>query len=163
MEPLKRAKVAVGEAIGLTAALRLGLDKLCELRDAACSTVAKARRLRRVSAHDLMPLDLAARTVFRRVYEEKMLIAIPARQGTHLDGLAYAIAELAPLYTYEGNGITVRPLSEDELRGALFEGGAKVIRYADGRAPIEHIAVNAKTIQAVIRTLICGGNLRADC
>jgi hypothetical protein len=110
--------------------------------------------LRHVSQHDLIPLELAAGTIFRRVYSERTQFHGPARLTAQLDGLAYAIAELVPIYGCEQNGVAVRLLSKDELKGALFEGGAKTITYVDGRPAIDGLAMNARHIEPMIAALL---------
>jgi hypothetical protein len=90
--------------------------------------------------------------VFRRVYEERMLLR--ESQTRHLDGLAYTIAELAPIYIYDPRGSSLRRISDDELRGALFQDGAKSISYVDRRTPITNLAVSIKNVDAVIQKLI---------
>ena len=106
------------------------------------------------SAHDLMPLEMAAAMVFRRVYEERKLPGLRGTEARHLDGLAYTIAELAAVYIYDTNGSSLRRLSDDELRGALFQDGAKRISYVDGRKRITNLAVSIKEVEAVIGKLI---------
>ena len=115
-----------------------------------------------VSAHELMPLDLAAASIFRRVYEERMQVGVPGRPAAHLDGLAYTIAELAPVYVYEGGGGAVRALSAAELAGGLFQGGARTLAYLDGRPPISCLAVRVRDVPAVIDALSAAANSGHD-
>src|SRR3954470_366192 len=112
-----------------------------------------AQLLRGDSAHDLMPLDLAVSLLFRRVYEEPMQTVAGGRARSHLDGLAYLVSELAPIYVYKPDGKQRRRLSESDLAGALFQDGAKRIAYVDGRPAIENLAISVKKIQALIQAL----------
>ena len=115
------------------------------------------------SPHDLMPLDLAAETVFRRVYEKRAHMRPGAgRPLAHFDGLAYTIAEMGPIYVYESDGRGVRPLSAAELAGGLFQEGARALTYVDGRAPVRHLAVSVRHVEAVIATLIEAAGPRED-
>lgn len=106
------------------------------------------------SAHDLMPLEMAASMVFRRVYEKRALVGLRRTEARHLDGLAYTIAELAAVYIYDTDGSSLRRISDDELRGALFQDGAKSISYVDGRKRITNLAVSIKDVEAIIGTLL---------
>ena len=101
-----------------------------------------------------MPLDLAARAIFRRVYEERTGLGVAARPGAHLDGLAYVIAELAPIYVYENEGRSIVPLSKDDLAGGLFQNGGKRLAYVDGRRTITRLAVSVENIEVITKTLI---------
>ena len=96
--------------------------------------------------------------IFRRVYAERLHAGTPTRVTAHLDALAYTIAELAPIYVYEANGHAVRALSRADLAGALFQDGAKVLAYIDGRPALRNLAFNATSIHSVIQTLIAASN-----
>jgi hypothetical protein len=141
----------MARTVDLVTALRVGRDRLHHRALRACP---KARAARKPSAHDLMPLDLAALTIFRRVYEERLHLRPTARLAAHLDTLAYTIAGLVPIYVYERAGRSLRPLSREELDEALFKDGAKGICYTDGRPSIHDLAISAKDVQAVIQTLL---------
>src|SRR5688572_11174187 len=106
------------------------------------------------SAHDLMPLDMAASMVFRRVYEKRVLLGTRGTPTRHLDALAYTIVELAAVYLYDTDGRWLRRISDDELRGALFQYGARQISYVDGRTPITNLAVSIRDVNAVIQKLM---------
>jgi hypothetical protein len=106
-----------------------------------------------LTPHDLMPLDMAVATVFRRAYERRMQPRGNVRPTGDLDGLAYTLAELTPLYTYEADGHSIRELSKGDLAGALFRGGAKTLVYVDGRAPVTNLAINVKSLPAIIELL----------
>lgn len=106
------------------------------------------------SVHDLVPLDLATRLVFRRVYEDRGLAAEPMRSGRHLDGLACVIATMVPLYTYEVNGPEIRTLDKTLIDGGLFRGGGKALYFVDGRKEITQIAVSTDTIAQVVSAML---------
>lgn len=116
-------------------------------------TCAEAEARKGATAHDLMPLDLAAASVYRRVYEDVVTSMVQARPASHLDAVAYTIAELTSIYVYESDGNSLRPLSREELAGALFRDGARVIHYPDGRPSVRNLAVSVKALQAVVLAL----------
>jgi hypothetical protein len=150
-------KDTAAQPVDVVTALRLGRDRLRAERDRAprdCAEVA----LEPPHSHDLMPLDLAATVIFRRVYAERMLTGTPPRMSAHLDALAYTMAELAPIYVYEATGHAVRALSREDLTGGLFQDGAKALTYLDGRDAVRNLAFNATSINAVIQTLIASSN-----
>ena len=100
--------------------------------------------------HDLMPLDLAVRTIFRRVYDKPQRVGASPRD---LDGLAYMIAGVWPIFAYEPDGGAVRQLSQDELSHGLFRGGARELYFVDSRPAARNLAVRVSTIQAAVATL----------
>ena len=138
----------MARTVDLVTALRVGRDRLRHRGRRLCTAVPSARR---PSANDLIPLQLAALSIFRQVYDGRIR---PARLDAHLDALAYTIAELVPLYVYERDGRALRPLTEAELADGLFRDGARGLCYPDGRAPIDDLAVSVKDVQAVIWTLL---------
>jgi hypothetical protein len=137
----------------LLTTLRLGRDRLRARRDTGGGARPDSGAVTPPSVHDLMPLDLATAVVFRRVYCDERQAPNPAPLSAQLDGLAYTIAELAPIYVYERTGHSLRLLSREELEGGLFRNGAKVLTYIDGRAPIRDLAISAKKVSAVIQAL----------
>jgi len=143
----------VNSAKALVCEIRSSLEACALRRSIALRLCEDAQLLRGESAHDLMPFDLAVWLVFRRVYEEPMQTVVGGRAGSHLDGLAYLVSELAPIYVYKPDGKQRRRLSESDLAGALFQEGARRITYIDGRPTIENLAVSVKRIQAVIQRL----------
>jgi hypothetical protein len=159
MDAVAKAKRIVVQAADLVTALRLGRDRLLLERAKGRRAGVEARALKQPSLHDLMPLDLAALIIFRRVYAERMPANATTRVNAHLDGLAYTIAELAPVYVYEENASSVRLVSQGELQGGLFQGGAKFISYIDGRPGLKNLAVNAKHVESVIQTLIASSSV----
>jgi hypothetical protein len=109
-----------------------------------------------MDVHDLMPLHLAALVVFKRVYEKRSTTRTLGRLDAHLDGLAYAIGELAPLYVLNPDGASARPLAKKELDGGLFQDGARCLSFIDGRPAISNLAISAKAIGPVIDALLAG-------
>lgn len=154
MDAVARAKRLVSHAKALMEGVKLGREALRVQRQSMRAAVAQARTLRTASPHDLVPLDLAVSAIFRRVYQGRMNIGTPGRSTAHLDALAYLIAEHAPIYTYKRDGDSVRVLAKEELVGGLFQGGARTLAFVDGRATITELAVSAKTIDAIVTTLI---------
>lgn len=140
----------MARTVDLVTALRVGRDRLQYRGRRLCAK----RPSRRPSAHDLIPLDLAALTIFRRVYEEWLHLKPSSRISAHLDALAYTVAGLVPIYVYERGGRSLRALSKAQLDDALFKDGAKAICYTDGRPSINDLAISAQDVQAVIRTLL---------
>ena len=112
-----------------------------------------ARELRLPSMHDLVPLDLMARSIFRKVYEERFGLRVSSRQNAHLDGLGYTIAALRPIYTYESTGQRLRPVSKQELSAGLFRHGAREMYFIDGRPTLSHLAAAADVAPAIIEAL----------
>ena len=153
MDVLAAAKKIVTRAGDLIAALRLGRDRLLARREGK-GRLAGSSAAKSPSIHDLVPLDTAATVIFRRVYLEQTPLGTLGRLPAHLDGLAYTIAELVPIYVFEPSGGVVRELAREEIAGGLFQGGAKEISFIDGRERIGNLALNAKDIDAVIQTLV---------
>jgi hypothetical protein len=154
LDKVSKTKDAAGPPVDVMTALRLGRDRLRAERERVPRSCAEPAALEPPSTHDLMPLDLAATVIFRRVYANRTHTGTPTRMTGHLDALAYTIAELAPIYVYEANGHSVRALSRDDLAGALFQDGARALAYVDGRAAVRNLAFNATSITAIIQTLI---------
>ena len=106
------------------------------------------------SLHDLIPLNLATAAVFRRVYVERTCESASSRASAHLDGLAYVISNLVPIFAYEEEGQPVRQLHSAELAGGLFRDGGKALYFLDGRPEITLIGVRAGDIDYVASSLI---------
>src|SRR5439155_23834712 len=103
--------------------------------------------------HHRVPLDLAARTIYRRVYEEQHRNAGVACGVDQLNGIAYTIISLVPTYTYDQDPQDLRQLSADEvLKGLLREGGRSMI-FLDGRAAIAVLAVPTAELDRVEKAL----------
>lgn len=103
------------------------------------------------TTHDLVPLELAVRAVYQRVYEQKHRKAGIACTLEHLNGIAYAVAALLPLFTNDAQGF--RRLSEDELLKGLFRDGGRKMVFIDGRAAIHALAVSANGVERVSQAL----------
>jgi hypothetical protein len=153
MDAVAAAKRLVVQTQELIAAVRFEREALYQQRALARRLSSEARYLRSVTAHDLMPLDMAIATVFRRAYERRAQARMDVRPTGHLDGLAYTVAEFMPIYVYVPDGRSLRKLAKEDLAGGLFQGGGKALIYLDGRAPITNLAVNAKSLPAVIDAL----------
>lgn len=121
-----------------------------DIRERSLRLRLKSQRARRVSLHDLMPLDLAVLTISRRVYEAR---SVSSRDFGHLDGLAYMIAGVWPIYVYEEHGTGFRRLTSEEISHAIFRSGGKEMRFVDGRAPLQRLAVHAETVSAAAAIL----------
>lgn len=105
------------------------------------------------TVHELVPLNLAAAVVFRRVYEDRTLLS-GGRSTAHLDGMAYVMTSLVPVFRYEPNGALVGQIQPDELAGGLFRDGGKALYFVDGRAEIALMGVRASDIDYVVTSLI---------
>ena len=104
--------------------------------------------------HDLVPLDLAARTVYQRVYEQAHRKVGVACNAEHLNGIAYAIAALSALFSYEVDGASApRSLKTDELLNGLFRDGGRSIIFLDGRPALTRLAVLASELYRVVHAL----------
>ena len=105
------------------------------------------------SAHDLVPLSLAARTLYQRVYEELHRRTGQACGAEQLNGIAYTIGALLPLFTHGKEPDSIRRLSDDETRKGLFRDGASTLIFLDGRPAIGRLAVSASGVERVARML----------
>lgn len=103
------------------------------------------------SVHDLIPLDLALQLIFQRVYVETM--RTPGARPTRIDGLAYVVSSLVPLYAYTADRGVVRLLGAAELTGGLFVGNGKSVRFLDGRAELGNLAVTSAGMSTAVSTL----------
>jgi hypothetical protein len=102
--------------------------------------------------HALMPLDLAAEVIRQKVYPQAVVRSLTREQL--LDSIAATISVVARIYEYDPKGATApRPLSRVELDGGMFKGGAKDLRFIDGRATRSTLAVTAQDIAQTIEAL----------
>ena len=104
--------------------------------------------------NNLIPLPLAARVVYARVYAK----TTPCRDGSFLlermDGVAAAMSSMARLYTYDpARPDATRPLSQDELRGGLFRNGGREVHFHDGRQPLQNMAISHADLGKVLSAL----------
>jgi hypothetical protein len=99
--------------------------------------------------HDLVPLELAARTIYQRVYEEQHRNTGRACGVDELNGIAYAIISLLPIFTYDDNPQTLRQLSDDEVLKGLLRDGGRMLIFIDGRATIPNLAVSTTELERV--------------
>jgi hypothetical protein len=99
--------------------------------------------------HDLVPLELAARTIYQRVYEEQHRKTGRACGVDELNGIAYAIISLLPIFTYAEDPQTLRQLSNDEVLKGLLRDGGRLMIFVDGRATIPNLAVSTTELERV--------------
>jgi hypothetical protein len=103
-------------------------------------------------AHSLVPLDLAADLIRVRVYGEKALRSSGREQL--LNSIATTIAVVAGIYEYTPEQpARVQRLSRSELEAGVFKGGAKELRFLDGRAPRGPLAVTPNDIEVTVEAL----------
>ena len=100
--------------------------------------------------HELVPLELAARSIQQRAYPERSLIPFLDDQ---LNGIAYAVAALVPLYEVNGVG-KVRAITRDELQHGYFRRGAKELHFLDTRQSLKALAVTTSGVETVVRSIL---------
>ena len=99
----------------------------------------------------LVPLDVAVKLVWSKVYEGK---TPAARKEEILDSLATTFSVSSTLYEYHTGGqIPPRALDQHELDGGLFKGGGRELHFSDGRQPRRNLAVMPEEISAAIEAL----------
>jgi hypothetical protein len=103
--------------------------------------------------HDLVPLELAARTIYQRVYEEQHRKMGRACGVDELNGIAYAIISLVPIFTCDNDPQTLRQLSDDEVLKGLLRDGGRMMIFIDGRAVIPNLAVSTTELERVASLL----------
>ena len=99
------------------------------------------RYLYRPSLSDqLVPLDLAVRQVFRRVYRHRPAAAPP--QPERLDAIAQAWSRILKVYSYDPRKCEAHQLRAEEIAGAVFRKGAQELFCAMHERPaIRNLAV----------------------
>ena len=100
------------------------------------------------NAHDLIPLELAVRTIQHRAYPERSLTAFLEEQ---LNGVAYAIAALVPLYEVSAG---IRAVTRDELKHGYFRRSGKELHFLDNRPPLTALAVTGSGVDTVVRSIL---------
>lgn len=101
--------------------------------------------------HPLVPMPLAARMVYERAYGSEP----PERHlAERLNGLAYCLASLGPLYALESPEAAPRALSSSELAWGHFRNGGGELHFLDERAPILHVGVTRDCIERAIAALV---------
>jgi hypothetical protein len=102
---------------------------------------------------DLIPVALAARSLYERAYGTS---PPDAHLLERLNGLAYRLASFGPVYAMDDRRSTSRVITDAELAAGHFTNGATELRFVDGRAPILRLAVPehsiAKAVEALLRT-----------
>jgi hypothetical protein len=106
-----------------------------------------AKRNTSISKHDLVPVPLAARIVYERAYGAPPPVA---HLDHRLDGLAYRLASVGPLYAALEEP---RRLSRQEIATGLFRKGGKEFHFLDERAPILHLGVTQECIERTAAAL----------
>lgn len=104
------------------------------------------------SSDELVPLNVAARLIFQRVYlpfHHPQAGPLPDQ----LNGLANVICGLAPVYALDERGRSARRLSAEDLSGGLFRGGARELLFLDGRESIRNLAVSGAELERAARVL----------
>jgi hypothetical protein len=116
------------------------------------NTDSSTRLARRIDpdglSHELVPLGLATRSISARVYAGESVCT-----AERLTGIAHVMAALAPLYTHSADGMSIRQLTEKELRSGNFRKGGGELHFIDGRPPIDNIAVAHRSVGEVVRLL----------
>jgi hypothetical protein len=100
--------------------------------------------------HELVPLELAVRSIQQRAYPEQSLATFLNEQ---LNGIAYAVVALVPLYQADSAG-KVRAVTRDELQHGYFRQGAKELHFLDNRPPLKALAVTASGVETVVRSIL---------
>lgn len=101
---------------------------------------------------ELVPLNVAARRIFQRVYLPFHHPQAGPGQD-QLNGVASALCSLAAVYALDGRDGAARRLSADDLAGGLFRGGAKELLFLDGRESIRNLAVSGAEVERAARAL----------
>ena len=101
--------------------------------------------------HSLMPLDLAAEVIRQKVYADR----VPGLgREPLLDSIAVTISVVATVYEYDPHEASPpRALSRLELNRGIFKGGAKELRFIDGRPAVRCLAVTSADIAQTIEAL----------
>ena len=128
----------------------LGNQRLAS-RNGVCSETWRMDERR--TTHDLVPLELAARTIYQRVYEEQHRKTGRACGVDELNGIAYAIISLVPIFTYDKDPQALRQLSNDEVLKGLLRDGGRTMIFVDGRATIPNLAVSTTELERVASLL----------
>jgi hypothetical protein len=104
-----------------------------------------------------MPLELAARAIYRRVYEDAHRKAGVACNTEHLNGIAYAIAGMLPLFVVDDSTSRPRAVESGELVRGLFREGGRRLIFLDERPALSCLAVSAARLEDVVRALLGQG------
>jgi hypothetical protein len=112
-------------------------------------------------AQDLIPLDLAAGSLYSRVYSQDRA-GNEAVALARLDHLAAAIASQGTLYTYDAQrpGAITKVDHATLLHGRFCDGG-KMLAFNDGRPPLHNLAVVMDTLGDVLALLALKDQLEA--
>jgi hypothetical protein len=102
------------------------------------------------TAHDLLPLATAAESIQRKAYPERPAVKA---SNEYLNGLAYAIAALVPVYAISPVG-EVHALTKEELAHGYFRGGAKELHFMDGRPLLNSLAITPEAVNTVVNSIL---------
>ena len=99
-------------------------------------------------AQDLLPLHVAAKTMYARVYSFERDADELADE--RLNRLATAIATAVPVYSYDPRRPgAITELDEGLLLQGRFRQGGRLLAFADGRAPVDYLAVTRTAVNEV--------------
>jgi hypothetical protein len=87
-------------------------------------------------------LGLATRTINGKLYRRN-------ESSSRLTGIAHTVATLAPLYTHNSDGSSIRLLTDAELLAGFFRRDGAELHFPDGRPPILNIAATHRAIERV--------------
>lgn len=102
---------------------------------------------------ELTPLFVAVAELFRSVPSARELSGGPARDESHLDVLADAVASLAPVIVYSQDGRSLRTLTDEELDEGSFRQGGRAFCFFDGRPDVTNLAVRARDLAPLIASM----------
>ena len=104
-----------------------------------------------MNVHEPVPEDLVP-------MPEAALLAYISASGIdrtitrlHRNDMAETLARLVPVYAVAGD--QVRRVRPEELEGALFTQGGRVVQFKDGREPIMGLAVPRQALKAAVAAL----------
>jgi hypothetical protein len=110
------------------------------------------RHMAQPSAHDLVPLEIAATAIMVRVYEHRPGETVNSRE-LDLDAVCYTIAMLCPIYTHDDTGGGLRMLTQDEISIGVFRRGARELHFVDGRPAVFNLAVPADKVPSIVSAI----------
>jgi hypothetical protein len=74
-----------------------------------------------------------------------------------LNEVALRLSQLVTLYcAAAGDCVEPRPITAEELEGAVFTGGARSVAFSDGRSAIGGLAVTSAALHAVLKLFRAG-------
>jgi hypothetical protein len=109
-----------------------------------------SRHMPAPNPHELIPLELAVRSIREQAYPERSLGAFLDEQ---LNGIAYVVAALVPLYEVNDAG-KVRAITPDELQHGYFRRSAKELHFLDNRPSLRALAITTSAVETVVRSIL---------